>query len=173
MKRILLMRHAKSSREEAGLADYDRPLNERGQKVAPRMGGYLRDAGLVPDRILCSSARRTRETLEQLWSEWETLPNVAFEDGLYTATAASLLERLHALSADTGTVLVVGHNPAIQEAAVDLAGGGPPAAYGRMKAKFPTGAVAVLVLEGDSWAGVGRGRADLERFVAPADLEPA
>lgn len=170
MKRILLMRHAESSQAGPGSADFDRPLESSGREAAAGIGELLRQAGLTPDHILCSPARRTRETLEEMRAGWELRPPVAFEDGLYEATSASLLDHLRSLSADRDTVLVVGHNPAVQEAARDLAGTGEPEEYARMKTGFPTGAVAILALEGESWIEAAPGRAILERFLTPTDL---
>ena len=170
MKRILLMRHAKASRDEPGLADFDRPLAPRGTEAAPAMGAWIQQAGWRPEVVLCSAARRARDTLDGVWRDWPSRPPVRFEDALYTATAWDLLARLREVEAATASILVVGHNPTIQQAAVDLAGGGDIEAYGRMKDKFPTAALAVLEADVPEWLALNPGGADLRAFVRPRDL---
>lgn len=170
MRRLLLLRHAKSSWADPGVRDHDRPLNERGRQAASRMGEYLRAAGLVPDRVLCSSARRTCETLVRL-----ELPTVDVEvtRDLYLADPDTVLGRVRSTDDDIGTLLVIGHNPTIQELAVDLVtpdhSMAAPALVSRVAEKVPTGGLVVLTVDGD-WAHLEPGGARLERFVTPRDL---
>jgi len=171
LKRILLLRHAKSSHAEADASDFDRPLNHRGQAAAPRMGAYMAGAGWLPQRVLCSAARRARDTVEGLWRDWPEQPPAQVESDLYGADAGDLLERLRRLPDDEESVLLVGHNPAIQQAALDLAGTGDPDLYAAMRAKFPTAALAVLDAEVGRWGDLGPGCATLTAFVGPRDLE--
>ena len=142
------------------------------------MGRWLRAAGHVPDRVLCSTARRTRETWQLAQPELGTDPPVSFEDRVYEASAEELLDLArHAWSA-VKTLLIVGHAPGIPELALMLAerrpldggeGGAVPQAVDRMRAKFPTAAIAVLELTG-SWARLGPGAARLTSFVTPRDV---
>lgn len=170
MKRILLLRHAKSSHDEPAADDFDRPLNPRGQAAAPLVGACMAERGWLPERVLVSAARRARETVEGLWPDWPQQPPTLVESGLYGASARDLVERLRNLPDDEASVLLVGHNPAIQQAALDLAGSGDPDTYAGMRAKFPTAALAVLDADVARWADLGPGCAELAAFVRPKDL---
>jgi phosphohistidine phosphatase len=168
MRRLLLLRHAKSSWADPGARDHDRPLNPRGRHAATRMGTYLHDEGLVPDLVLCSSARRTCETVARL-----DLPDsveLVIEHDLYLAHPDAVVEQIRAVADAVTTLMVVGHNPTTQDLALELAGGGEPDAILRMGQKFPTGALAILAVPG-RWSTVAPGIATLERFVTPRALE--
>lgn len=173
MKRILLLRHAKSSHAEAGVRDFDRPLNDRGLAAAAAMGRSMAGAGRIPDDILCSAARRARETLDALWQDWPQRPRADWDEALYGAAAQGLRQRLTILPEAVESVLVIGHNPAIEELARDLAGGGDPDAYATMRAKYPTAALAVLDADIGAWAELRTAAADLTAFVRPRDLAEA
>ena len=164
-RRLLLIRHAKSSWDDAGLPDHERPLSARGRRSAALLGAYLRAEGLLPDVVLCSSSRRTRETLERLAID-EAEPRV--EDELYGADHRELLERLRRLQ-DAGAVALIGHNPGIHDFAVDLAGPDLGDGAVRLREKFPTGALARYEVDG-AWADLEPGRARLVAFVVPRDL---
>lgn len=166
MKRLLLLRHAKSSWDDPSLADRDRPLAPRGHKAAERMAEHLRSSSPPVDLVLCSSALRTTETLEHMSRAFGDAEMVV-EDGLYGATGQELLDRLRQISEDVDGVALIGHNPGVQDLATALAGGGE--GIERMHAKFPTGALAVLEVDG-SWAGLGEGGGRLVAFVTPKDL---
>jgi phosphohistidine phosphatase len=168
MRRLLLLRHAKSSWADPGVRDRDRPLNARGRAAAPLVGEYLRAHDLVPDRVLCSSARRTCETLALL--DLPGTVDVVVEHDLYLAHPDTVTDLVRGVDDAVTTLMVVGHNPTTHEVALDLAGGGDPDALTRLGAKYPTGALAVLALPG-SWADVAAGTATLERFVTPRTLE--
>jgi phosphohistidine phosphatase len=181
-RKLVLLRHAKSAWPD--LPDHERPLAGRGRRDAPVMGRWLRGAGHVPDRVLCSTARRTRETWQLAQPELGTAPPVTFEDQVYEASAAQLLDLARHAAPAVKTLLIVGHAPGIPELALMLAGaaapaggsGGsgavPPAAVDRMRAKFPTAAIAVLELTGP-WDQLGPGAARLTSFVTPRDVAAA
>ncbi|TWT82797.1 phosphohistidine phosphatase [Planctomycetes bacterium CA13] len=116
-RRLILMRHAKSDWSNAGLSDHDRPLNRRGQRDAPRMAGWLGSIDCWPDKVLCSSAVRTCETLELLKDEFETDPVICFSNLLYCATAATILDVIRSESGEARTLLLIAHNPGISELA--------------------------------------------------------
>ena len=171
---LVLLRHAKSAWPD--MADHDRPLAPRGIRAAPEMGRWLRDAGLVPDQVLCSTARRARETWQFVQEGLAATPPVTFEGRIYDAGAANLLAVIREAPAAAGTLLLIGHNPGIGDLAVLLAaptGAGPGGAGAgdreRMRAKFPTAAVAVLRFAG-TWHELARGQARLTAFVTPRDL---
>jgi phosphohistidine phosphatase len=179
-RRLVLLRHAKSAWPD--VPDRERPLAKRGQRDAPAAGRWLREAGCVPDRVLCSPARRAMETWELAASELGASPPVTIEGRVYNASAPELLDVIRAVPAEVRTLLVVGHDPAIQGVALTLAAGadgadrppgGPDAiaaeAIDRMSAKFPTAAIAVLELAG-TWRQLRPRQARLARFVVPRDI---
>ena len=163
-KRLVLVRHAKSSWRDPDLADHDRPLNGRGRDAADRVGRHWRDSGLRPDLVLCSSATRTRQTLERL--QFDDAP-VLIEDRLYGAGTTALLDRVRAVPTEVQTLVVVAHNPGIEQLAHLLA---EPDDQLAAAAKFPTAAVADLEFAIDTWAQVAPSRGRVRAFVLPRDL---
>jgi phosphohistidine phosphatase len=170
MKRILLLRHAKSSWSEPGLGDFERPLAPRGIRAAGTMAAYLAAEGLMPDLVLCSAARRTVETWNHLAGALGRQPTVAIEPGLYLAEADTLLDRLRAVPARISTVLLIGHNPGMEMLARTLIGGGGRADRRRLAAKYPTAALAVIDADIAGWPDLAKGKGRLERFVTPKQL---
>ena len=160
-KRLLLLRHAKSSWDDPSLADRDRPLAPRGRKAAQRIKAYLNREQIPVALVLCSPARRARETLELVAPPGE----VVIEDELYGATAAELLERLCRVADQVDAVMLIGHEPAIRELAVGLLERGSELA----DRKFPTGALATLTFTGP-WSALALGHARLAAFVIPREL---
>ncbi|MBO0809792.1 MAG: histidine phosphatase family protein [Actinobacteria bacterium] len=179
-RRLVLLRHAKSAWPD--VPDRERPLAKRGQRDAPAAGRWLREADCVPDRVLCSPARRAIQTWELAQSELGASPPVTVEGRVYNASVPELLDVIRAVPAGIRTLLVVGHDPAVQGVALTLVGGtdgaGRPAGgpdgsaaetIDRMRAKFPTAAIAVLELTG-TWRQLRPGQARLARFVVPRDI---
>ncbi len=138
MHTLILLRHAKSSWHDPALPDQDRPLNSRGVAVAPVMGRAMAKHGLDPDLVLCSPARRTRDTLALVMPELKTEPKIVYEDALYHATSAEMLTVLQKVAPAASQVLMVGHNPELQRFALDLIGSGPKHLWDRLEAKLPT-----------------------------------
>jgi phosphohistidine phosphatase len=170
MLTLLLLRHAKSSWDDPGLDDYDRPLAKRGEKAAPRMGAEIAELGLKPDVILCSSAVRTRETLALVLPEIGGKPEVVYDDAIYLAAPETLLAKVRAVSGAPKSVMVVGHNPGMEELAALLVGDGDKSERKPMAEKFPTCALAVITFEAKDWAGIAPGAGTLTRFITPAQL---
>ena len=176
MLTLTLLRHAKSSWDEPGLDDYDRPLAKRGKKAAPDMGAALAKMGLSPDLILCSGAVRARATLDLVLPSLGTpLPQIVYDDTLYLAAPETLLARLRRIGpGETGEVprhvMLVGHNPGLEELAVLLIGSGAFDDTARLTEKFPTAAVAVLGFAGESWAAIEPGTGRLQHFLTPRQL---
>jgi phosphohistidine phosphatase len=166
VKRLFLLRHAKSSWDDPGLDDHERPLAPRGRRASKLIAEHLRRERIAPSLVLCSSARRTRETLKRVASALDEA-DVSIEDGLYQASRESLLRRLREVPDDVKTVMLIGHQPAIQALALDLAGDG--AELARVRAKFPTAALATLLFAGD-WSDLGPGVAELVAYVTPKEL---
>jgi phosphohistidine phosphatase len=167
-RQLFLLRHAKSSHDEPDLADHDRPLAPRGRRAATAMARHMRDRGLEPALVLCSSATRARQTFDAVAAGSGESPDVRIESELYEATETGLLERLRQIPDDVPSAMIVGHNPAIERLALNLAAGGPDLA--ELARKYPTGALALLRVEG-SWADLQPDGARLTVFVKPRDLE--
>jgi phosphohistidine phosphatase len=163
-KRLVLVRHAKSSWTDPDLADHDRPLNARGRDAATVVGRHLRTSGLRPDLVLCSSATRAQQTLERL--QFEDAP-VLVEDQLYGASAYSLLSRVRTVPGEVHTLVVIAHNPGLEELAHLLAEHDDQLAAA---GKFPTAAVADLEFAIDEWAEVAPGGGRLRTLVLPRAL---
>jgi phosphohistidine phosphatase len=168
MKRLYLLRHAKSSWKDTTLPDHERPLSGRGRRAAKSIARHLRGRGIEPDLVLCSTARRARETLDRIESALGA-STVEVEGGLYAASAHALLERVRSVPDTVESVLLIGHNPSLQELAIDLAR--PSAAADELAAKYSTAALATLELQALSWRELDHGGAELVEFVRPRELE--
>jgi phosphohistidine phosphatase len=169
--RLLVLRHAKSSWNNSHLEDHDRPLAPRGRRAAEALADHMATIDPPPTLVLCSPARRTRDTLEPVRERFPDSTEILVEDGLYGATAPELLARLRQIPPDTRRVLLVGHNPGLEDLVRGIGRDGDPALIARVRAKFPTGALATLAFDGP-WAGLGRSSAaTLEAFVVPGDLQ--
>jgi len=174
MRRLLLLRHAKSSWNQGNLDDAARPLAPRGRRAAPLMGRLIRGRKLVPDLVLCSTAVRARQTLELVTAEWERMagPGARSElrTSLYLASAAELLSAVKRLDDDIERAMIVGHNPGMASLASLLATTGDTEALKVMAMKFPTAALAVIEFDVDSWKAVLPDAGRLQSFVRPRDL---
>ncbi len=169
MKHLYLLRHAKAVPAERGMADRDRPLTARGHRDARLMGTAIAEAG-VPDLILCSPARRTRETLDGVVETLAAAPKVIIVDHLYDGRDATYDEVVAAHGGSALRLLIIAHNPTIHATAVALAIKGERSARAAMAAKFPTCALAVLALDIAEWR-VRPG--ELIAFRRPRDLGAA
>lgn len=166
VKRLFLLRHAKSSWDDPSLADHDRPLAPRGRRASALIAEHLRRSRIRPALVLCSSAKRTRETLEGVRDALGPV-DVLFEDGLYGTSSEHLLRRLREVPDEVESVMLVGHQPAIQELALHLAAAGSE--LERLRAKFPTAALATLTFAG-AWSELGTDGAELVAYVQPKQL---
>ena len=169
MHRLHLLRHAKSSRDEAA-EDRDRPLTRRGREAARLVGGTLPAALGKVDLVLCSSARRTAETAEPVLAGFAMPPRILFEDELYLAGPAALLRRLSRLDETDGAVLVIGHNPGLHELALRLAAPTSPGYRALAAGKFPTTARASFTID-CAWPALGRSRHPLVDYVTVKSLD--
>jgi len=168
-RQLVLLRHAKSSWTDPELADHDRPLAPRGQRDARRIATYVQDHDLAPALVLCSSAVRTRETLAPIVLVLVG-SRVRVEAALYEGTGEQLLARLRRVPDSVPSVLVIAHNPGLQQLCLTLAASGAVGLRPRVEAKFPTGALATLTIPMTSWRGLGPGMATLTAFVTPKQL---
>ena len=173
MPELLLLRHAKSDWKDNRLDDHDRPLAPRGLRAASRVGRFLREKGLEPDLVLCSTALRARETLDLVLTALASKPEISYLKTLYLAPPSRLLDILRRQNPETGRILLIGHNPGLERLALGLAQdtAGPQAGPARrMAEKYPTAALTELAFENKSWAEIGPGTGDAVRFVAPRSL---
>jgi len=163
---LILTRHAKSSWDNPGLDDHDRPLNARGQRAAAAIGNWLNSRGYVPDAVVSSTAQRTRQTWDGIAPAFATPPQPDWQAALYHADADRMLDVLR--RAEGNTVLMIGHNPGIADFAQNLLAD-PPSMPGFMR--YPSGATTVIRFQNDAWAGTGFGAGQFIDFVKPRDLE--
>ena len=169
MRRVYLLRHAKSSWKDSSLADRDRPLAGRGRRAAAAIADHLKAEGIRPDLVLCSPARRTRETLERVETALGDRVEVRFEEALYGASEIELLARLRALPPEVSSVMLIGHNPGLEDLALALASTGDGLA--RLREKYPTGAFATIDLPADEWDAIEADTGELVAYVRPRDLD--
>lgn len=162
--RLILLRHAKSDWADPEQPDHDRLLNRRGSASADALGRWMAENGYLPDQVLCSSARRTRETWERLSRH---LPETAveFDKGLYLAGPAAMRGRLDHASGKT--VMVIGHNPGVGDFAAQMAS--KPPAHPKFE-QYPTGATLVLDFDAVDWAAISPRRGAVVDFIVPRDL---
>ena len=170
MLTLSLFRHAKSSWDNPDLQDFDRPLNERGQEAAPRMGAFMAESKIVPDLILCSPAVRARETLELALPYLPAKPTVNYEDGLYLTASETLLKRIRKLEANVHHAMIVGHDPGLHHLATELCGSGEPELLQTLARKLPTAGLVVILFDVTAWSKVKPGTGQLDLFMTPKRL---
>lgn len=166
-RQLWLLRHAKSSWDDPDLPDGERPLAPRGVRAAAAMAAHLSSLD-TPRLVLCSSALRARQTLAAVLPALGDELTIGIDPGLYAFDADALLERLRRVEDNTPSVMLVGHNPALQDLALRLTADGDERT--RLERKFPTGALITIEVPDDPWASLGDGAGNIVRFVAPKDL---
>jgi phosphohistidine phosphatase len=172
MKQLILLRHAKSSWDDPDLADFDRPLGERGIRTAPLLGKEMAARRWLPDKAIVSSALRTRDTWRMISAEWPNFrPLVSFSDDIYEAPSEKILKVIRGTEEAIETLLVVGHNPGLEHLGKLLASrDSAEKAMRRLNRKFPTGALARFTFYGP-WAELDFASATLTHCVKPKDIE--
>ncbi len=172
VKTLTLLRHAKSGWDDPVARDFDRPLNGKGERAAQVVGRHMRALGLSFDHVAASPAARVADTAAQLGIGYGYAFDPAWDRRLYLASPATLLEVIHGLPEQANRVLLIGHNPGLEELLLLLV---PEDAGDALRAeaaiKFPTGTTAEIELDGD-WAAVQPGSGRLTRFIRPRDLDP-
>jgi phosphohistidine phosphatase len=161
MKKLMLLRHAKSSWGNPGLRDFDRPLNGRGERAAPFMGEVMRRHGLDPEVIISSPATRAKRTAQLVADAalWKTI--IQYDERIYEATAGQLLELASELPAEVNSALLIGHNPGMENLLYHLTG---------EDRHLATATLAVLHFDTDDWTQIGTSAAHLELFLKPKEL---
>lgn len=172
MKQLLLMRHGKSDWNKIGQEDIERPLAPRGETASRQVAGWIVEHGLRPDAALISTARRTQETWRLAEEIFGALAAAEIQAALYLASPGEILDQLAAVANRHETVLVIGHNPGLESLSHLLAGPGTDrTALADLRQGFPTAALAVFELAGDSWSTLNTDGARLTEFVRPRDIE--
>jgi phosphohistidine phosphatase len=169
-KQLVLLRHAKSSWDDPFVEDFDRPLAKRGRNAAGQVAEWFGRHRIRPDLILCSPAVRTRETLALVKDALGDGAEVDYDKALYLAEPDELLERIRATDDAVTCLMVIGHNPGMQELALGLLGPGAKKNRARLEEKFPTAAIARFRVPVARWTELQPGRAALVDFVRPTDL---
>ena len=171
MKRLALLRHAKSSWDEPDLDDLNRPLNERGWKAARRIGRELKHRDLRFDLVLASTAARARETIDGLQEKYEFGAPIRFEPRIYMASAEQLLGLIRALPDNADAPLLVGHNPGLQRLLVELTHDDESGLRDRVAQQYPTAALAVVQLPAHRWELVEPGSGEIVELILPRELD--
>jgi phosphohistidine phosphatase len=173
MLRLMLLRHAKSSWTDPGRDDRDRPLSPRGIKAAPAIGAYMRKEKLFPDLVLCSPARRARDTWTLAAEALKAAPKLIVDDAIYDfGNGGRLLDSLRHKGNGAKSVLLVGHNPSLERLALRLVGKSDKTLKDRIAKKYPTGALAVIDFKAADWKAVKDTEGFLISFTRPKDLLP-
>jgi phosphohistidine phosphatase len=170
MRRLLLLRHAKAERSQAGERDHERILAARGRGDAPRLGAYMVRHDFTPDLVLVSTSARTRETWELAATAFEHVPPVKFDERLYEAGPQPILKVIKETTPRVGTLLVIGHNPGLQELAILLVAVSNSDALLRLKEEFPTASLALINFMVEDWSRLHPRAGRLEHFVTPSTL---
>jgi phosphohistidine phosphatase len=173
MLRLMLLRHAKSDWTKPGQRDRDRVLAPRGRSAAPQIGTYMARHKLLPERVICSTAVRTRQTWELVAAALPKAPAATFEDALYDADPDDIIDVIQATPGDVRSLLVLGHNPGLHEVANLLVATGDLDARERLGEKLPTAGLAVIDFAFGSWEKIHPDSGRLDRFVVPRTLEAA
>lgn len=172
MKRLTLLRHAKSSWDDSIPRDFDRPLNQKGLRAARTMGEHCRREGLGWDHVISSPAVRCIETLDGFWSGYGKTLKPIWERRIYLASCVTLLDVVNEAPAEAESLLLVGHNPGLEDLVLMLVPDEGDTLRDTLEAKFPTGSLAVMEFDGD-WADLAARKAKLVKFTRPRDLDPA
>lgn len=172
MKRLSILRHAKSSWDDASLADFDRPLNGRGRKAARRMGRELKRRQMHFDLCVASTAVRVRQTLDGLFETYGAAGfEIRFDPRIYEATAATLLDIVRGLPDSANSALIVGHNPGLPRLILELTKDDRGRLRERVAEKLPTAALAQIALPADRWADAEPGSGEIAELILPKALD--
>jgi len=162
MKTLLLLRHAKSDWDDPSLRDFDRPLSERGERDAPRIGKALRKRGPLPDFIVSSPAARAKATIKAVAKAAKLELEIRFDESVYGASTPELMRLIRKLPDTSSCALLVGHNPGFEDLVGRLSG---------LHERMPTAALACLEFHADHWDGINEGQGKLAWLITPKQLD--
>ena len=172
MKRLTLLRHAKSGEDGGTTRDFDRRLNAKGRRAARTVGRHMRDAGLRFDAVIASPAMRVEETLEEVRAGYGAALDPVWERRIYMASVEDLLDLIHETPDTATSLLLAGHNPGLEQLVLLLTPDRDNSARGEVEQKYPTASLAELTFAVDRWRDIAEGGGQLVRFVRPRDLDP-
>ena len=173
-KTLYLLRHAKSGWDDPVARDFDRPLNKRGEKAARTIGQWMAANGVTFEQVIASPAVRVIDTLDGVWAGYGRKMEPTWDRRVYLASSATLLDVLREVSDDHDSVMMVGHNPGMEDVVFDLVpDDGSSPLREEVEVKYPTAALAQLEIDIGSWGDIGKPVAHLKRFVRPRDLDPS
>lgn len=173
-KTLYLLRHAKSGWDDPVARDFDRPLNKRGEKAARTIGQWMAANGVAFEQVIASPAVRVIDTLDGVWAGYGRKMEPTWDRRVYLASSATLLDVLREVSDDHDSVMMVGHNPGMEDVVFDLVpDDGSSPLREEVEVKYPTAALAQLEIDIGSWGDIGKPVAHLKRFVRPRDLDPS
>lgn len=173
MKTLTLLRHAKSTWDDPVERDFDRPLNGRGRRAAHRMGRYLKDEGLAFDQVVASPALRVQQTVVGVEDGYGAPLAALYDRRIYMASASTLLDLVHGLDDRHARVLLVGHNPGLEDLVLMLVPQGAGGFRDEVEIKYPTATLAELRFDTNQWAAIAERSATLARLMRPRELDPS
>lgn len=169
MLRLYIMRHAKSSWAVPGARDFDRELNDRGLADLKKISKIIKDNPITPDKILCSSAIRTRQTLEAITHGFSNEPDITYTERLYSSGLSEYIEMINGVT-DAKSLMIIGHNPMCGSLATSLPGSGVEEELEKIAYKYPTGAISIIDFEVDSWSKVVKGAGILQKSIFASQI---
>lgn len=172
VKTLTLLRHAKSGWDDAIARDFDRPLNPKGRRAAETMGREMRRQGLAFDHVVASPAVRVVETIAEVEAGYGRSLGATWDRRAYLASAAMLLDLIAETPATAGSLLLIGHNPGLEDLVLLLVPDVPGTLRDSVEEKYPTATVAEIAFDGDDWSAVAEGKGTLTRFIRPRDIDP-
>ncbi len=173
MRRLLILRHAKTEPGELGKDDRNRALDERGLREAGQLGAYMTTHALAPDYVMLSPARRVQETWNHLAGALNASPATSIDDRIYEATPHDILAIIAETATTVHSLLVVGHNPSLQEVALMLIASGDIEARERLREKLPPAGLVIIDFAFDDWSKLHAQSGRLERYITPKAIEAA
>jgi len=169
MLRLYIMRHAKSSWAVPGARDFDRELNERGLLDLAKLSKVFRKQKIAPDQIICSSAVRTRQTLEGIQDSFENKPEVVFTERLYSSGLHEYIDIINGVK-NAKSLMIIGHNPMCGSLATSLPKDGDPDEFEKIAYKYPTAAISTIDFDFDDWSKVSKYTGTLVKSIFPSQI---
>lgn len=169
MLRLYIMRHAKSSWAIPGARDFDRELNEKGLEDLNKLSKHIKKHNISPDLVLCSSATRTRQTLEAVLEAFEKTPEITYTEKLYSSGLSEYIEIINSVK-DASSIMIIGHNPMCGTLATSLPGSGEEDQMEKIAYKYPTAALSTIDFDTENWSEITKGSGILQKSVFPSEI---
>lgn len=169
MLRLYVMRHAKSSWAVPGAKDFDRELNDRGIDDLARLSKTFKQEGIEPDKIICSSATRTKQTLSHIQDSFSNEPEIVFTERLYSSGLHEYIDIINSVS-NAKSLMVIGHNPMCGTLATSLPKAGPAEELEKIAYRYPTAAISIIDFDFDDWSSVAKYSGTLVKSIFPSEI---